>query len=303
MMLLRLPVIWIVLFVILAAVGVRADFDPDSLHVFEHGRVNWSQGWIEAVGSAVPGITQQQDNETKQQQALTRAIALAKQHLASLLFKIPITSDQTIGQQAQTNPVVSDKLHQMVAQTKVSRQEYLSDGTIKVELRLALSGGLAQLVLPEDIKSLEAIRALQPADANPSPNADALTRDYRNASNVFTGLIVDARGLPTQPALYLPIFDEAGNAVYDSAFISRDFAVQYGTCKYTTDLETALADSRIGDNPLVVKGLHKKQDDRAGLVISHSDAIKIRSAPEHLTFLKRCRVIVVLDFPHPHPEN
>jgi hypothetical protein len=295
-MLLRLPVIWIVVVAVLPAFGAQADFNPDSVHIFDQGHVNWSQGWIEAVGTAAPSSTGLQDNETKQQQALTRAIVYARQHLTRLLFEIPVTPNQTIGQQAQINPVIAEKLAQMVTQTRVSRQEYLSDGTVKVSLRLAFSGGLAQLVLPGDIKSLEAIRALNSSSAEPSvPNKPP--RNHRNAANIFTGLIVDARGLPMQPALYLPIYDEAGTAVYGSAFISRDFAVQYGTCKYTTDLDSALSDERIGENPLVVKGLHKQHTGGDGLIISYTDAIKLRSAPEHLAFLKSCRVIIVVDPP------
>ncbi|NQT10001.1 MAG: hypothetical protein HQ573_02380, partial [Desulfobacteraceae bacterium] len=46
---------------------------------------------------------------------------------------------------------------------------------------------------------------------------------------------------------------------------------------------------------LTVKGLRTEGHGRSDIVISNADASRLRSASEHLTFLKKCRVMVVVD--------
>ena len=66
--------------------------------------------------------------------------------------------------------------------------------------------------------------------------------------------------------------------------------------KFTArDLATAQANPRVTNEPLTVKGLKTEGPGKSNLVISNADAAKIRSASENLSFLKKCRVVIVLD--------
>jgi hypothetical protein len=93
------------------------------------------------------------------------------------------------------------------------------------------------------------------------------------------------------------LVDENNEEVYGAAFVSREFAVQQGMCGYARFTETArdVNSRRVGQRPLIIKGLRRSSRGPCDIVISNSDAAKIRSASAHLAFLKQCRVVVLSD--------
>ena len=91
------------------------------------------------------------------------------------------------------------------------------------------------------------------------------------------------------------IVDEAGQEVYGSAFVSREYAVQQGMSGYGKTLEASKQNQRVADNPLTVRGLRTDGPGRSDIVISNADAAKLKNASEHLSFLKKCRVMIVVD--------
>jgi hypothetical protein len=91
------------------------------------------------------------------------------------------------------------------------------------------------------------------------------------------------------------ILDKNAREVYGSAFVSREYAVQQGMCGYSKDLEKAQSDLRVGDNPLTVKGLRTGGAQNSDVIISNVDASRLRSASENLSFMKKCRVILVVE--------
>jgi len=112
---------------------------------------------------------------------------------------------------------------------------------------------------------------------------------------LYTGLVVDARGLGAKAVMALEIFDENGQEVYGPAFVSREFAVQQGISEYVIDLPAAQSSPRVASTPLTVKGLRTEEPGGSNIIISNADASKLKSASEHLSFLKKCRVIIVVD--------
>ena len=91
------------------------------------------------------------------------------------------------------------------------------------------------------------------------------------------------------------IATENGEEVYGSAYVSREFAVQHGMAGYARDLEAGKASARVSDRPFTVKGLRTTVPGGSDFVVSNSDAAKIRSSSENLSFLRKCRVVIVLD--------
>lgn len=91
------------------------------------------------------------------------------------------------------------------------------------------------------------------------------------------------------------IIDENGQEVYGSAFVSREYAVQQGMSGYAKDMTAAQSNPRVTNNPLTVKGLKTEGPGKSDIVISNADASKLKSAYEHLSFMKKCRVMIVVD--------
>ncbi len=91
------------------------------------------------------------------------------------------------------------------------------------------------------------------------------------------------------------IVDETGREVYGSAYVSREFAVQQGMTGYAKDLTAAQQNTRVTNDPLTIKGLKTEGPGKSDIVVSDADAGKVLSSSENLSFLQKCRVMIVLD--------
>ena len=115
------------------------------------------------------------------------------------------------------------------------------------------------------------------------------------AGEVFTGLVVDARGIQARPAMSPRILDERGHEVFGTQNVDREYAVQQGMSGYARDLTAAQSNTRVTSSPLSIKGLRTEGAGRSDIVIANADADRLRGAAENIAFLKKCRVMIVLD--------
>ena len=116
-------------------------------------------------------------------------------------------------------------------------------------------------------------------------------------------MIVDVRGIPITPCMAPRVCDENGKEVFGSAYASREFAVQYGMTGYLSDLDAATRNPRVADRPLIIKGLRTDVAGRTDIVVSNTDAARLRSAFENLAFLRQCRVLIVMDAQDPNKKG
>jgi hypothetical protein len=177
------------------------------------------------------------------------------------------------------NDMIRTKVQGFLDRSNVADIAYMSDGSVEATVVMSLKGGFANLVLPESITTIQPIGQTQ---------ADA--RD-----TVYTGLVIDCRGFRIKPALSPKVLDESGNEVFGSAYVSREYATSQGMVGYARDLAAAQTNEKVADNPLTVKGIRTVEDGDSDIVISNADAALIRGAAENLSFLKQCRVMIVLD--------
>ena len=91
------------------------------------------------------------------------------------------------------------------------------------------------------------------------------------------------------------IFDENGAEVYGTLIVNKDYAMQQGICGYARDLTAAQSNPRVTNSPLTAKAISAQGTGMSEFKISNEDAKKIRAAKENLTFLQKCRVMIVLD--------
>ena len=165
----------------------------------------------------------------------------------------------------------------------------MTDGTVAVSLTFSLYGGFAQLILPKEIKQIQPI-----TQVIPNENAKSPSQSLHSTGSDYTGLVVDARAIRLQPVIAPKIIDEKGQEVYGATVISREFAVQHGISQYVYHIESADTAVRIGPRPLIVKGLRTVAPGNCDIVISNTDVEKLRRSSKHLSFLKQCRVAIVV---------
>ncbi|HSQ85245.1 MAG TPA: hypothetical protein VLM43_11025 [Desulfobacterales bacterium] len=255
------------------------DNSKDVIELKENGSINWSRGVVQAKGIGIPPTKLSGDSNARTE-ALTDAKLNASHVILKIIKELRINGTTIVGDYAIQEPAIMSKIENMVNNAKVVKKEYLTDGTVKIEMEVNLRGGFAQLILPKEIKPLDSIK---------------LVTMNKSSTPVFTGLVVDAKGLGVKPVMVPKIIDENNQEVYGSAFVSREYAVQQGMSGYSRDLKESLKDKRVSDYPLVVKGLKTSGPGHSEIVISNADASKLRGISESLYFMKECRVIIVID--------
>lgn len=269
------------------------------------GSINWSQGIITATGIGSPPEKYYGKPQARPM-ALRAAQLDAYRNLLEVTKGVRIDSVTLVKDSMVESDMIQSQVSGMVKGAQIVKKEYLSDGTVEVTLAMSFRGGFAQLILPKDIKQVSEIKTIPPAPPAPAEKEKEKVREASvppspkpsiptPAPTIYTGLVVDARGLNTRPAMSPKILDESGQEVYGSAYVSREFAVQQGMAGYAKDLTASQTNPRVTNEPLTVKGLKTEGTGQCDLVISNSDAAKIRGASENLLFLKKCRVMIVLD--------
>lgn len=263
-----------------------------------NGSVNWSAGYIEAVGIGAPpdryiGKPQARPN------ALRAAEVVAKRNLLEITKGVRIDSSTTVKDYAVESDVINSQVEGVIKGAQVVKQEYMSDGTVEVTVRMPLFGNFSQVIMPKIMEKKLSITppAATPPPAPPEPvvAAPVAPPPAAPAAVVYTGLVVDARGMQARPAMSPKIVDESGQEVYGTIIVDREFAVQQGVSGYARDLTSAQGNARVTNNPLTVKGVKAQGAGKSDIIISNADAAALRAAADNLAFMKKCRVMIVLD--------
>ena len=277
------PMVGLILLLSVAIAGATDPGPPAAAFIQPVGaaQIDWTEAVVHATGIRAP----EGHSGSSHARALAAAQQQARAELVNALMAVQVDARLNIGGVAEANKAMAAPLRDMVAAAPVVKQAFLSDGTAAVTVALPLSGGLSQLILPADVRQVQPIQPVGSSAATPP------------AGGAYSGLVVDARGIDLRPAMVLTIRDESGAEVFGPAFVSREFAVQWGVCRYVSDLDAARRWPRIGDRPMVVKALRSAGPNRTELIISHTDAASLLSASTHLVFLRTCRVVVVADPP------
>ena len=258
----------------------------------ENGTIDWTSGIVVARGTgSPPAYTYYGKPQIHQQNTLAQATSKAHHNLLETIVGLRIDAATRVIDIIEAYPSIMAQLRGMVQQAPEveNLRQFQPDGTVHVWSRMELNGGFSQLILPPEIRHIESIKQILTSKSGQMP------RRRMRSSPIFSGMIVDARGMRAVPVLAPRILDENLEEVFGPAYVSREFAVQHGVVRYTTDIVEAKLHARVSENPLIVKALKAIWPGRCDFIISNADAAKLKSASEHLKFLKECRVIIVLD--------
>jgi hypothetical protein len=247
---------------------------------FEHGTINWTTGNIIAIGKA----SVEDNTKTSHKSVPGSARADANRHIIDILKQLIINNSLSVGEYASKNDVILAGIEKTARDAVIKKQYYTSALSVEIIIETNMFGGFLQLVLPEKIKQISQINFDKSGE-----------KSKLSEKNLYTGLIIDARKFAVEPVLNPVITSEQGHDIYSSTFISREFAVQNGVCKYYCNLEQALKDDRIGSHPLVIKGLRSAGEKNTAIIVSMSDYHILEKVIERHRFLKECRLIIVKD--------
>jgi len=267
----------------LSVVLLSMAFSQGVVTQLDNGSINYSDQTIAAVGI---GFVPQ--NVINAGQARRMALRIAKQdalrQLIEIVNGVTLTSETTMSG-AMVDDVINTKVRGFIRGARqIGDPKYLSDTSVEVEYSVPMSG-ISDIMLPP-----LTVAAAPPGATQPGTGAATTP-----TTGGITGVIIDARGLKTRPAMAPRILDQNGNAVYGPGTYDRSYAVTNGVAGYSKSLEAAQKDPRVLGNPLVVKGVSTSGTNRTDIVISNADVSKIDLANRSYNVLKDCRVLILLD--------
>jgi hypothetical protein len=249
------------------------------------GGINWQDQLILATGIGAPNPNQ--PLAAQRAGALRAAKSDAVRNILEVVKGMNVTSETTVENAMVASDIIRTKVDGIVRNFRqVGEPRYMSDGSVELDIEVPLSGVLSDALLPGQPGA-----PMVPGQGYPlGPQAG-----YQPMNQIFTGLIIDARGVGLRPAMAPKIVDEMGNEVYGTGFVSREYAVQIGVVGYEKDINRAQKNERVTNNPLVVKGLKVSGTNKTDVVISVNDAQHVLNAGKNLNFMEQCKVMIILD--------
>jgi hypothetical protein len=241
------------------------------------GNVNWTTRVITATGIGEPG-----GRGGRAGQILVAKNDALRQMLATI-NGMYLDAETTIRDFTLESDVIKTRVEGVARNFwQVGEPDYKSDGSIEVTMAMALDD-VTGVIIPEKFPNMGAGKPIIQPQPAPSP------------SQVYTGLIIDARGLEVRPAMAPKVVNEDMEEVYGSRYVSREYAIQQGMVGYGRDVDQLKTNDRVTDNPLVIKALRAEGPNKTDVVVANADANTLHSMDENLNFLKKCRVMLVVD--------
>ena len=244
------------------------------IQLIGNGEINWAEQMIRATGSGAPNPDA--PNIAAARLGAERAAkADALRNILETVKGVRIDSQTLVVNAMTQSDVIRTQVQGIVRGARVVNTRYLSDGAVEVTIEISMAGPLSKTVLP--------------------PTSFGTQSVPKEGNAVFTGLVVDSRGLSVRPAMAPKVLDEDGREVYGSAFVSQEWATKYGILGYVKDLDAAKKNDRVTANPLLVKAVKISGSAGSDLIISNADAQGLKDMSKNLSFLEQCRVLVVVD--------
>jgi len=276
----KLAIISIVVFLSLFFIIPWEARAQNAVESFENGKIDWTTGVALAIGIGAPPP---KPVNMAQARAMAKraAVIVARRNLLEIIKGVRIDSLTLVKDFVVQSDIIRNQVDGYLERSQVVDIAYMSDGSVEASVAMNIRGGFSNLMLPKSIQSIPAIRQPQ---VSPGAQGEA-----------YTGLVVDTRGFQVKPAMSPKVVDEDGNEVYGSSYVSRDYAINQGMAGYAKDLTSAQTNDRVTNNPFTVKGIKTADTGDSDIVISNADTARIKGSADNLTFLQKCRVMVVLD--------
>ncbi|MBN1474411.1 MAG: hypothetical protein JW914_07340 [Syntrophaceae bacterium] len=253
----------------------------DLVEKIGQGSINWTAGYVEAAGIGIaPDQTAAKINARPV--ALRAAKESASGYLLEMVKNVQVDSARKVKDFMLESDAVNAQINGIIQRAVIADQLYMPDGTVEVKIRVPLYGELSNVILPAAFARMNLKNEASSASAAPP-------------TVMYSGIVVDARGIRIRPVMIPKIFDEAGKEIYGLASVDIQYAVRQGVSGYVRDLEAAKQNQRVAVNPLTVKGLKTTGAGKTDIIISNADAAQIKNAVQSELLLKQCRVLIVAD--------
>ena len=232
------------------------------------GEINWTRLVVRTSGSGKPE-SDISNPKIRRLSAERSAKIDALREALEVIRDIRVDAETRVEDYYVASGYVRSRIDVAMRSAAVVDRRYLSGGEVEVVVEVPMTGVLMEVAVPQE----------------------SVPKVSSRGEDEYTGLIVDARGLDINPALAPRILDGEMRELYGPPFVRRDLLVRGGIALYVDDMDVAAARGRVGDRPLVVRGVRASGAGNTDIVISGSSASLFRGS----AFLEEGRVIIVID--------
>lgn len=242
-------------------------------------QVDWSEGVVRVTGRGTP--PDHGPGQQKRLMAERSATSHAFRELTTAIYDIHVNSDTIVRNYIEESETTKSYINALIKGAQKLDQRVLPDGTVEIDMAVKLysTSGISGVLQPQKHLVPPPPVALEP---EPTPGN-------------YTGVIVDCRGLGLVPAMSPAIVSQKGGEVYLGQLeVKPDFVINQGIVGYARSLSQARQDARVGEMPLIIKGLNATGSFRTDVVISEKDTQHLLGLDKLGQVLQASKVIFVM---------
>ena len=221
------------------------------------------------------------------------AVVDGQRNLLESIYHLSVDSNTTVENSVLTSDVIQTKVSGILSGARVVSEEF-DGGIYHVVMAVPKygAGSVADVVYRDVLKSTSA----EPMDT-PSADYEEDTTDVTSSTG-YTGLIINAKGLPLERTFCPGIFDTNGRAIYGVRNVDPDYAVAHGVAAYAEGEEAwekaEIGNGRAGTNPLIIQavGLRERTKHQCDVVVSVEDGDRILAENQKSGFGARYAVVL-----------
>ena len=221
------------------------------------------------------------------------AVVDGQRNLLETIYHLSVDSNTTVENSVLTSDVIQTKVSGILSGARVVSEEF-DGGIYHVVMAVPKygAGSVADVVYRDVVKNTSA----EPMDT-PSADYEEDTTDVTSSTG-YTGLIINAKGLPLERTFCPGIFDTSGRAIYGVKNVDPDYAVAHGVAAYAEGEEAWTkaenGNGRAGTNPLIIQavGLRERTKHQCDVVVSVEDGDRILAENQKSGFGARYAVVL-----------
>ena len=208
---------------------------------------------------------------------------------------------QTLSEYLTKHPYKRMRFENIMRYPRVPVKKFYSNGTVENKYTIKFTGNLINLLYPDTIKKVPLLTQYAcPTCKRPWPEGEEVPPGVQliplyEEGISYTGIVIDARGIGLNPALFPEIVDEDGHEVYGVDIIDKRKAIENGIAVYINQISKINKLKRIGVNPYRIVALRADGDNRTNIVIPKTEAQKLHSSSTNIKLLKEGKVVIMID--------
>ena len=263
-------------------------------------KIDWSDNYITVTGYGAPPAHSVNASQARMM-ARRAAIVDGYRQMAEIVNGVQVDSETTVRDMAVENDLIKTKVSGVIRSARIVSEQQVNGGyevTMTVPL-FGVTGSVASSVLPQnEVKESfpepsygKSTTEIPVTDQPTTGSSAAEPRGKADFSiqkeGIYTGVIIDCRGLGLKPAMSPVIKNANLESIYGYKNLDYDYVVSHGMAGYARDMSKT---SRAGSKPLIVKA-QKMIGLGVNPVLSMKDADKILLENQATHFLDQTNVV------------